>query len=631
MIALPHWISPEVLRWLGLSLLHFLWQGAALAALATLLMGLCRKASNRYAAGVLCLVAMLAAPLVTYIALSQREEPSRSHTLTTITASARGAKSAAHSPSSSAASAHFSGQAAYQWLVQVWFLGVFLFSLRTAGGVILMERMRRRETGAVSGEIFAVCTELQNRLGIRRAVRFCETLQFDAPAVIGWFRPVVLLPVSAVTGLSISQLEAVIAHELAHIRRYDPFVNLFQIAVEALLFYHPGVWWLNKRIREERENCCDDVVVEICGSPLDYARALTLLEESRVVPAFALGANQGFLPARIRRLLGAPTATSSLRSAGLSAGLLFLCVAAAAGHALFGVAGPDRSPSAPQKIEPKPFPDPEANFMMQAEPLPQPAPLPQPERVPASTALPPQNAQEPVKPQSVAKESYIDSLKAAGLDNLSVDDLISLKVQGVTADYVRQMQSAGLKPNADELVGMKVQGITPDYVKEMRANGVEVNADDLIGLKVQGVTPEYIRQMKDLGLETNADSLIGMKVQGITPDYVREVRALGLKVDADGLIGMKVQQITPDYVKQMQSLGLHPDADELIGMKVQGITPEYVKQLQTAGFKVDVDDCISAKVAGVTPEFIEQVRSHGFKDLTMDELVELKRAGVLEK
>ena len=107
MMALPHWISSEVLRWLGLSLLHFLWQGTVLAAVAALLMGLCRKASSRYAAGVLCLVAMLAAPIVTYLALAQRGEQSRSHTLTAITASA--AKSATHSlRSSSAASAHFS-------------------------------------------------------------------------------------------------------------------------------------------------------------------------------------------------------------------------------------------------------------------------------------------------------------------------------------------------------------------------------------------------------------------------------------------------------------------------------------------------------------------------------------------
>src|SRR5215831_16683324 len=106
MMALPHWISPEVLRWLGLSLLHFLWQGAVLAALAALLIGLCRKASSRYAAGVLCLVAMLAAPLVTYVALARRGEQSQSHTLTAIKASAD--KSATHSrPSSSAASAHF--------------------------------------------------------------------------------------------------------------------------------------------------------------------------------------------------------------------------------------------------------------------------------------------------------------------------------------------------------------------------------------------------------------------------------------------------------------------------------------------------------------------------------------------
>ena len=272
MMALPHWISSEMLRWLGLSLLHFLWQGAALAALAALLMGLSRKASSRYAAGVLFLVAMLAAPLVTYVALARRGEQSRTQTLPPITTSA--AKSAPHSqPSSSVVSAHFSGQAAYQWLVQAWFLGVFLFTLRTAGGLVLMERMRRRETNTVGAEVLKLCVRLQNHMGIRRAIRYCETLNFSGPAVIGWFHPVVLLPLSALSGLSTAQLEAVIAHELAHIRRYDAFFNAVQVAVEALLFYHPAVWWVSNCIREERENGIQQLAFNarpfvLCGIPL---------------------------------------------------------------------------------------------------------------------------------------------------------------------------------------------------------------------------------------------------------------------------------------------------------------------------------------------------------------------------
>jgi Zn-dependent protease with chaperone function len=100
-----------------------------------------------------------------------------------------------------------------------------------------------------------------------------------------------MLPVTALTGLNEVQLSSVIAHELAHIKRFDSLVNLFQIGVETLLFYHPAVWWLNKRIREERENCCDDMAVEVCGNPLTYAHALARLAESQTAPRLMMAAN----------------------------------------------------------------------------------------------------------------------------------------------------------------------------------------------------------------------------------------------------------------------------------------------------------------------------------------------------
>src|SRR5262249_1943472 len=101
------------------------------------------------------------------------------------------------------------------------------------------------------------------------------------------------------------ELEAVLAHELAHIRRFDYIANLVQSAIEALMFYHPAVWWISKRIRAERENCCDDVAIEACGNRVVYARALTALEEMRgCYPQFAMAAASGPLLSRVRRLLG---------------------------------------------------------------------------------------------------------------------------------------------------------------------------------------------------------------------------------------------------------------------------------------------------------------------------------------
>jgi uncharacterized protein (TIGR03435 family) len=129
----------------------------------------------------------------------------------------------------------------------------------------------------------------------------------STPTVIGWLRPVVLLPAAALASLTVAQVEAILAHELAHIRRHDFFVNLLQTVAETLLFYHPAVWWISTRIRIEREHSCDDIAVDVCGDAGEYAAALTELASWTVMHApLAMAATRGPLITRIRRLLGVP-------------------------------------------------------------------------------------------------------------------------------------------------------------------------------------------------------------------------------------------------------------------------------------------------------------------------------------
>src|SRR2546428_154855 len=144
------------------------------------------------------------------------------------------------------------------------------------------------------------------RLQGGRPVRLLRWTLVPVPAVLGWVRPVILLPASALTGLTPLQLEALLAHELAHVRRYDYLVNLIQSVIETLLFYHPAVWWISARVRDEREHCCDDLAVAGGGDAHFYATALLGMERLRVTPpAFALAAagRGGALMGRIRRLV----------------------------------------------------------------------------------------------------------------------------------------------------------------------------------------------------------------------------------------------------------------------------------------------------------------------------------------
>ena len=340
MTTLTSWLPPSAMHSLGWALLHFLWQGTALAALAAVFMALCRRSSMRYALAVGALILMLAAPIATFFLLT----PSGMATPAPHSA-------AVHTPVAArqAAPKTSSGVARYSpsfetlplpWLVEAWLLGVAFLSLRSAGGFLLLERERRKRSTTPSERVLAMCRTLQSQLGLDRTIRYLECQWLQAPAVVGWFRPIVFLPVTALTGLSEEQLRSVIAHELAHIQRLDSFVNVFQVAVETLLFYHPAVWWLNQRIRAEREHCCDDVAINLCGNPVEYARALTLMEEWRSVPALAMAANRGPLSQRIFRVLGLRPAGAGTRGIGLTGGLLCLVAALVAGNALLGIAYP---------------------------------------------------------------------------------------------------------------------------------------------------------------------------------------------------------------------------------------------------------------------------------------------------
>ena len=389
--------------------------------------------------------------------------------------------------------------------------------------------------------------------------------------------------------------------------------------METLLFYHPAVWWLNRRIRAEREHCCDDAAISICGNPVVYARALTLMEEWRSAPALAMAANRGPLRQRIFRILGLSPVGSSARGLGLAGGILCLTAALAAGNALLGIAYPKTHAGAASITRSS------VNFLRLAESPAQAAPATAP-----NTKEKPSPAKPQAGPQPVAGGSYIESMKAAGLGELTVDQLIALKIQGVTPEYVRGLHEQGLQPNPDTVIAMRIQGVTPEYVHDLRGLGLSPNADQLVAMRIQGVDAAYVSAIKNAGFQPDIDHLVSMRIQGVTPEAIREFHQQGLQPDADQIVSMRIQGVTPEYVRDIHALGMKPDVDQFVSMKIQGVTPEYIKGLQAAGFKFTVDEVISAKIQQITQEFIERAVRHGFQNLTLDKLIQLKHLGVLD-
>jgi len=591
MTSLTNWISPSTMRSLGWVLLHFLWQGTALAALAAVLMSLFRRASRRYAVGVGTLVLMLAVPVVTFFILMPSRAAMASDSSFIAHEEARAAGNLlAKLPSRTSLSSRSIDY--FPWLVEAWLLGVAFFSLRSAGGFLVLERERRKQSSRTSDRVVMLCQALQRKLGLDRTIRCYQCKRLQAPAVIGWFRPIVLLPVTALTGLSEEQLQSIIAHELAHIRHYDAFVNVFQIGVETLLFYHPAVWWLNKRIRAEREHWCDDIAVTLCGNAVEYARTLMLMEEWRSAPALAMAANRGPLTERIARLIGFKSSGDRGRRIGLAGGVLCLTAALVSGNALLRIAYPSVHAGAASFAQIS-----MAHFVPAAPTQSPAAPAHNSTLVPKPSPARPQAASE-----SAPRGSYIDGLKSAGLSDFTVDQLIAMKIQGVTPDYVRDLHGLNFMPTADQLVAMRIQGITPAYVRGIKDAGIQPTIDQLIAMKIQDATPEYVRAMQEQGLQPDADKLIAMRIRDVTPDYVRDVHALGMQ----------------------------PTVEQFISMKIQSVTADYIKGLQSAGFKFSVDEVIAAKIQQIDEQFIQRAVKYGFQNLTLEKLIQLKNSGVLE-
>jgi uncharacterized protein (TIGR03435 family) len=325
--------QPGVAR-LGSTLLHFLWQGVAIAAVyAAARKWAATAAPNvRYLLGCAALSAMAAAPLVTWLALGPSPA---AHVATTSLASPLSVTAAASGTVrdvpyarpgaiSAATAAPF-----LSWVVAAWLAGATALWVRLFGGWILAVELRSRLVLPAPAAWQQTLDRLKARIGVARPVRLLLSSLVQAPVVVGWLRPVVLTPIGALTGLPAEQMEALLLHELAHIRRYDYLVNMLQSAVEALLFYHPAVWWVSGHMRAERELCCDDAAVSVTGDVVAYARALAQI--GSLHPPVVMAANGGSLAHRIGRLLGQPrSAPRTLSGTGIVAAAVLPILAALA-------------------------------------------------------------------------------------------------------------------------------------------------------------------------------------------------------------------------------------------------------------------------------------------------------------
>jgi beta-lactamase regulating signal transducer with metallopeptidase domain len=575
-------MKDTILESLGWALLHLVWQGALVAAaLALALRLLGPRASARYALACGALGLMLVLPAATgwrsfrTAAVSSHRTLPGEAPLARSPWTARGHAGASPPWRSMPPAASLWARSAAladglrPWGVLAWGLGVAVSSLRLLAGWMHLRR-RVREASSAPEAWHQRLEALARRLGVRRAVRLLQSATLEVPSTVGWLRPVVLLPVSTLTGLPARQLEMILAHELAHIRRHDFAVNVLQTLVETLLFYHPAVWWISHVIRVERENCCDDAAAGLTGNALSYARALTALEALRVLPAAgpALSALGGSLTERVRRLVvPPPPRCASHWAAGISVFALMSSLAAAApltiqvlppqAPGLLLAEGPAAAPQAPVSapaVSPSPEPAPAPAAQEQEDtpskdpsalsPPKVPTPGPHPSKDPAH-----ERARRPLVPSGPAAitEEDVKAFNASFGRSLSSEELSTLRLLDITPGQVETLKHLGFSNvRPDTVTAAQAVGATQADLRGFKEAGY-TDLEKATGMHVLGITPETLAGLAGVGLTgLSADTLMGFQATGVTPAYIQELRAMGL------------EQLTPDELIRLR-LNAEPD------------------------------------------------------------------------
>jgi beta-lactamase regulating signal transducer with metallopeptidase domain len=704
----PAILAPETVSAAGTALIHSLWQCALVAAgLSLVLLGLRRATAHaRYLASCAALALMLVLPMATFVAsqsagprsmvaaassvapssitppagpealrTSQAFRPELPVSLERLAARARDARAAFLDPVT-----------VKRWLVGAWAMGVALLSIRLLGGWLLTRRLLVARVRPVPDALRAKCSELARRLRISRPVRLCESLLVEVPTVVGWLRPVILVPASTLTGLSPQQLEAVLAHELAHVRRHDYLVNLAQAVIETLLFYHPAVWWVSRRIRDEREHCCDDLAIQLCGDPVGYARALCELEEGRAGhPELALAATGGSLLTRVRRILGMPSGRGETPSRWLAgalamAAVLTVVVAPSLGRKIRpadaaepvsvtpagapeaaaepDVPAPPETPcpnacptpaDCPQAPTEASCPDPkDKTAVLVIQPVDGPAPpLVQAPRtlpvlvanvIPAVRALMQQQQVLTLRQVQLARVSArIQAVQQTELAQVQVRELSDrerrrLERQGVDLDFTREVAEAGMSDaTIDELVALRNSGIDADDIRRMTDMGLRLSVAEMIALAQHGVDAEWVAAMQWLGYEQlTVGDLVNLASHGVDADEVSQLRSLGYRnLSVNELLTLASHGITADKVAEYRAAGLrHLSVDELVKLASAGVDPDFVAVEHALDMNFGVDDLVQLAARGVDADYVMDLVSSGAKGLDAGALIQLHEAGV---
>lgn len=493
--------------------------------------------------------------------------------------------------------------------------------------------------------------EASEQLGLRRPVLLLRTRGSGMPATGGIVWPVVVVPDTA-EDWSDDRRRAVLAHELAHVKRFDVLTQALAQVACALFWWHPAVWYAARRLRVERERACDDLVLLRAGTRAsDYAAHLLEIARAHrgmimATPALVSMARPSHLESRLLWVLDAARArgvpsgrataasllvalvavgslgavrptTAAARATGATAALLPPAEAAAPGAEARPADAKKADASGPAKEERK-------TEARQAD-------APAPAAAVRADTFPP--VEDLLAMRAVGVDArYVAQMRDAGFPGLNAKQLVSLQGSGITADWAAAMADALGSLTVDDLLALRAQRVTPAFVADLRARGyTRLTAADVLGLSAMGVDAAFLDGLAREGYtDVPVQHLNGFRSLGVTPAYVAEMTRAGLtNVPPVEMQGLASAGVTAAYVSELRAAGVTGlDATAVLNLRSAGATPAYARELRQEGLAAFTAAQLASLVSnGVTPAYVRDLRAAGVTGLTAGKVLDLKLSG----
>lgn len=673
---------------LGWMIVHTLWQAMFIALVIGILNILLRKQSAqvRYVIANLGLAALVLAAGITFCLYYQN--PAMYEAINTWQATEPWAASAAPSEQSvqgppihetptetrlsmlSALEESFSHN--LPLIATLWFLGAMVFLLKMLSSISYIYYLKSRMNFPADGEWLDLLETLLKKSGIGKQVSLLESALVRTPQMLGFVKPAILFPLGMINRLPAEEVEAILAHELAHIARHDYFFNILQGMVETLFYYHPAVWWLSAVIRTERESAADEKAIQLTGDPFTYAKALVTVQEMGTFPlspslAFAGHRYKSQFLLRIQRILNIKSPKWSIMDKMITT---ILVASLLSGFFWFkNIAQPNDFenyflPSAENKVATDGFWNAEikgdkvylrlqsktdrsnwniSQFFDKNEF----SALPSTESAFTMTRAAGtlhftgkfEGAEGYGKFRFEESAEFQQYLSQQGITGIDGEDMLHLFIANTDRSYVDLLVQNGYQNiKSSNLVEMAIHGIDKEtlqgYLTAFQKAGLEqVGLHKMVELKIHGADPEYMQSFAGLGYDnTDIDEILEAKIHGVSADYIRELQSAGYThLPMERIVEFKIHGISPDFARRMTQAngGKNLATEELVAAKIHGLDPERIGKIQqSSGGNTSMEDMMNYNIHGVDDEFIQSLKDAGFVDLSPEQIVEAKIHGL---